>query len=540
MEPTWQRNLERLLNLYDPQRGLVRKSGKHGVGHSSPALAALLLRRNAPGDRETAVRIVEEVLAAQYTQAGVDYGRFPMLTPSNWADLNGTLFLIDPLVTIAEHYAHLLPDDLPQRLEEALRLATVAVERRWEHEVFDMHRDFTGYSNIFALYVRSLLQLARHFDDDRLRTIGEGQWRRWFIHTSYYGVDEFVSPNYNTIVLNALRTLQAIAPSEAARAEMAMMHQYLLALQFAVHHPRLGLPVSGVSRDYRLFLDPGKGGVVDPDDEDTGGCAPDVLDEYRNRRYPHRAAGRAGVTPFRFATWQTDRGGLGSMTGGHYFWQQIHLIAAVGDSPADRAIAYLNGDRMNLLNGWVAQADHRALCLTGRTTLSYYHTQLRQRPASLPAARSKPVCLGLVGDWTVEFDDDGIVLRAYDHALYVYPFALADGRIQPSRWREETVDIGGRAIRVLRAEDHWIWAGCVVDLRAGGDDRPPRPTLSATDTPTHLAVAESGGLHIDLTHLPSGECVETYDQDPRTLPLLDAPAYTLQGGELTWRAAQPV
>ncbi|MFW6155136.1 MAG: hypothetical protein ACOC95_07970 [Planctomycetota bacterium] len=543
MEPTWHRTLERLLDLYDPQRGLVRKSGVHGVGHSSPRLAELLLRRGAPGDRDTAVRIIEEVLAQQYREPGIDEGRFPMLTPSSGADLNGTLFLIDPLVTIAEEHADLLPGDLSQRLDQALRRAVVAVERRWEYEVFDIHRDFTAYSNIFALYVRSLLQLARHFDDDRLRRAGEGQWRRWFIHTSYHGVDEFVSPNYNAIVLNALRAMRAIAPSDAARAEMAMMHAYLLALQFGLHHPRLGLPVSGVSRDYRRFLDPGTGGVVDPDDDDdTGGRAPAaVLEEYRHRQYPYRASGRAGITPFRFATWQTNRGGLGSMTGGHYFWQQIHLMAAVGNAPAERAIAYLNGDRMNLLNGWVAQADHRALCLTARTTLSYYHTQLRERPADLPAPRSKPVCLGLVGDWAIEqADDEGIILRAYGHALHVHPFAIDDGRIQPNRWREDVVEIGGHSVRALRAEDHWTWAGCVVDLRPDADGRPQRPDLSVTDDPTRLVLTERGGLRIDLTRLPSGECVETYDRDPRTLPLLTTPAYTLQPGELTWRAAQPV
>lgn len=45
---------------------------------------------------------------------------------------------------------------------------------------------------------------------------------------------------------------------------------------------------------------------------------------------------------------------------------------------------------------------------------------------------------------------------------------------------------------------------------------------------------------VRVNGLPGGECIETCDRDPRTLPLLASAAFTLQPGELTWRAARPV
>jgi len=48
---------------------------------------------------------------------------------------------------------------------------------------------------------------------------------------------------------------------------------------------------------------------------------------------------------------------------------------------------------------------------------------------------------------------------------------------------------------------------------------------------------ESGGLALRMARRPSGELVELYDQDWRTLPLFESPAHQLWPGELVAAAA---
>lgn len=539
--PAWHDRLEQLLSRFDAERGLVRKGDAHGVGHSSPVLAELLLRRNGPGDRDTAVAILEQVLARQHREDGPDQGRFPMLVPETWVDFNGTLFLVPRVLAIIEEHADLLPENLVRRLDDAMRLAAVAVERRWAEELFDVPRDFTAYSNVFVLYTQSLLLLGNHFGDERLLRTGEGQWRRWFNHVSTYGIDEFVSVNYNQIIFQALRRMQPAAPSPDVWGEMAMVMDHLCGLQYALHHPVLGLPISGVSRDYRRFVVPGEGAMPAINTGEAEAVAPPaVLEEYRNRQYPHEVTGRAGTVPFRFTSWQTPHAGLGSMTGGHYFPQQLHLIAAVGNSPTERAIAFITADRVNVVNGYVAQEGNRALCLFARTTTSYFHTQARQCIDRLPAPRTLPPSLGLVGNWTMTAEGEtGITLRAFDHRLHIRPFAITDGHLHPALWREGTVRVRGREVRVLRGDQKATYVGCLVELCGPDEPEPVKASMLSASVDEHrLVVEEADGLRISLIRLPSGEFVQTYAEDWRALPLITSPAHKLWPGDLAADASQ--
>lgn len=64
--------------------------------------------------------------------------------------------------------------------------------------------------------------------------------------------------------------------------------------------------------------------------------------------------------------------------------------------------------------------------------------------------------------------------------------------------------------------------------------------MTGSYTKTALALWESGGLRLSLARLPTGEFVERYKADWRTLPLLSSPAFTGWPGELTWGAARPL
>ncbi len=541
-EPTAEeRELTDLAARYDAARGLIRTHGAHGVGHSSPRFVELLLRRSAPGDAVTAARVLGCILDEQMPAEGADAGRFPMLIPEEWRDLNGTLFLISSLVAAVEEHAALLPAPLVARAESALRLAVTAVESRWQDEVFDVHRDFVAYSNVFVLYVQSLMLLARHFGDPRLRRAGGGQWRRWFNHVSYYGVDEFLSPNYNHIIGRALLRMQSAAPDPACAAEIGLALEYLMTLACGVQHPALGVPIAGISRDYRRFLAPGGGGFPALADGMAERWAPArAWTEYRNRQYPYGAEGRAGLTPFRFTSWQMPDHGLGSMTGGHYFPQQLHLVAAAGRSPEDRAIAFLNAEP-NLINGWVAQRDGRALCLFARTGMSYRHTQLRERIVTEPAPRSRPMTLGLSGDWSADAGADGALrLGAYGRTLRVTLFAWDGCRPRACIWTEGEIKVGGRPVRAFCAPAGAVYAGCVVEWLDGHTAGAPPSVVTGELAESALEVQESGGLRLTLARLPNGEFVERYSSDWRTLPLIRTPACTVWPGEMTWRSANPV
>src|SRR5690606_12067257 len=140
------------------------------------------------------------------------------------------------------------------------------------------------------------------------------------------------------------------------------------------NHPLMRVEAVGVSRDYRVFVPPGKGEFTFLEHEPTHGYTPpaDVVKAFKNRQFPYRVTGRAGMTPFLYQSWQDNTAAMGSMTGGNYFPQQIHLMTAVGTSPVDRACAFFNALPDNPIQGYVRQHDHRALCLFARTPTPYH------------------------------------------------------------------------------------------------------------------------------------------------------------------------
>lgn len=541
--------LNRLLTQLDTQRRLVVKTPataageptRYAVGQFSLELAELLLQRGADDDATLAAGLIDAVLAEQRLDAGPDRGRFPMMVPEPWRDLNGTLFLLPYLVALARDYAGALPGALTARLEQAIRLSVGVVKARWESEVFDVHRDFTCYSNIFVLYVQALVLLGEHLDDADLREIAQGQWRRWFNHTSSYGIDEFVSTNYNHVIFKALCRIKAASAGRPMHDEAAMVLEHLVALQSALHHPALGLPICGVSRDYRLFLEPGRGGFAPlAHGQADEHASASVLSEYRNRLYPHRAGGWAGTRPFRFACWQSDRCGLGSMTGGHYFPHHLHLLAAAGHSPTERAVAFMGGDGSNAISGFVRQADHRALCLFARAATAYFHTQLQLTPTGLPVPRTKPVSLALTDAWQLESAAGAdLCFSAFGHRLCVHGFAIEDGQVREMHWSAERITVNKVELQAWRADPRFTLVGCVVEVLGPGAPPTDRPVVMAEAVDRRLDLRERGGLGLAVSVLPSGEYVEHYPDDWRATPLFSSPAHTLWPGEMAHRTARP-
>jgi len=520
---------------FDADASLVRSGARLWVAFSSLEYAILLLRRDQAGDRQRAAAIVAAVLGAQMHEPAWDRGRFPMSLPETWRDLNANLFLAPELVEIHSQWLPLLPEALAVRFRHAVSEAAEAVERRWADELFDVHRDFKAYSNIFVLYIRALLLLGRCLGRERLRRDGESQWQRWFNHVSTYGIDEFCSPTYNEVVYDGLLGILGETAGARMRAEVTMVLDHLSALQHAVCHPLLRLGVVGTSRDYRLFVPPGGGAFRFLEHAGDASYRPPaaVLDEFRQRRYPHRVAGRAGLVPFRFQSWQERNAAMGSMTGGHYFPQQIHLMIAVGTSPTERACAFFQADPSNPINGYVCQRDGRALCLFARTPTSYRLTQLREPADELPLPGTLPPCLGLTDGWELRRHEPGrLVVAARGYALHLATFALTGDSLEPAPLTPEKTETGeGHHVTGWRAAPEVIWFACLAELLP--DSAPPSAvTLNGHVGDRLVTLDESGGLALRLARRPSGELVQLYDQDWRTLPLFESPTQPLWPGDL--------
>ena len=526
--------IQELESAFDSQASLIREGDRLCVGQRSLEYVTLLFHRDHPGDGQRACAIIEALLAVQLHEPAWDRGRFPMTFPEVWRDLNATLFMAPQLAEIYLSWLPRLPEALAVRFRQAVSDAVEAVDRRWADERFDAHRDFKSYSNIFVLYIQALLLFGRCLDSERLRRDGEAQWQRWFIHISTYGIDEFCSATYNEVVYQGLLGIHSASADPRMQAEVTRVLDHLSAFQHAVSHPVLRLNVVGSSRDYRRFLKPGGGAFqyLEHPGDDAYRPPAEVLEEFRHREYPYRAAGRAGTVPFRFQTWQLRGAAMGTMTGGNYFYQQIHLMLAVGTSPLDRACAFFQADRDNPINGYVSQRDGRALCLFARTVTSYRLTQLREPVGELPLAGTKPPCLGLTEGWTVRQHEPGrLIATAYGYALHLRVFALAGDRLEPALLTPEKLNLDGRNFTGWRADPEVVWFVCLAELLPEGE-APADHALSGSIGERLVTLRESGGLSLKLARRPSGEMVELYDEDWRTLPLFESPAHQLDAGGL--------
>ncbi len=499
------------------------------------------LIRAVPPHLTPGTRPFEMVLEMQVAEDSSPLvGQFPLRIGSKAGDRNAVLFLLPSLIEL-ELAVQPRPKLAPlarQMIERAIR----AVEARWDEEVFEPHRDFKLYTNVFLLYVGALLMLGRHRDDARLLRKGLAQWKRWYFHFAYHGLDEFASPTYHQVDVEALRTIRVHAPDESAQNQATRAIEFIAAFEHAITHPRLGLFVCGSARHYRDFA-----GTVDTPDLThwKGEHARDVPDavrsEFERRSFPFRASGRAGTRPFMFSTWQSDRSAMGSMTGGNYLWQQIHWMAAVGDSPAERAVAWMPGT-FTPTSGHVCQRDNTALCVFHRLPHSFHRTQAPLADAQVRATLEE-VGIGLQKHWTALRDEHGRYLFiAHGHVLVVQPFVLQSDRIEPATLSMIERNNIGQVIHKSRPSDfnEWVfdteplWLGCQMTLVPEGSI--PKPAaLNFNREGSVMKFESSAGLEVTLLLRPCGEVVELFNPQPAQVPLLSAPAAIIHAGDVLVR-----
>lgn len=491
------------------------------------ARASALLEGGGRQAVEEAAGLITHVLDAQDLDAdGPRYGQVPMQLPGSPGDLNAALFRL-PLLASLDARRHSLPAEIAHRLHVAAEAMVTAAERRWDEELFDPHRDGLAYSNVTLLQVRALAIGSRITKQDRLRRRAVATWRRWLHRIALTGVDEFLSPTYGAIVLETLRELPNLLADPQSTTEIARVQSHLAAIFRAVTHPILEVPVCGMSRSYRRSFLPGHAPAWSPE----LARLPSPSDE--PHRYPRRAAGRATAVPFRWTSFQQPAWGLGSFTGGHYFWQQIQLVAAAGTSRDARDLCWMPA-APTPTPGFVAQRDGTALCLFSRTAATLHATQWAGRTES-PRERAGSYGVAVAGRWQLLAQTDGgYRLSSPDGPmLWLLPFVLREGGVQACRLEERSplpslhalpADTAPHRAYLFPEEPEQI------GLVASFDALP-------TALPVHCAAGrhhtlQAGRLTLAWTVLPDGRMVEQYDDDWRTAPILQSPELTLYPGDL--------
>ncbi len=503
---------ESLLGRLDPASGLIGEAGTRT--RLSLELAIGLLRNGKP---DAAAQSIDAVLALQCADPDAyAYGQFPLnLGPWDYQDLNIILFLLPHLLELEVAHAATLPSATRARLATALDRAGDAVLRRWDEEVFDLHRDHVCYTNVALLQIRSLVLLGRYRQQPRLLRVAAGQWRRWFTHAAYFGIDEFLSPTYAEVDREALDDILLHAEDPRMLIEARVVLDHILAEQAAVLHPVLGLPLCGSSRHHRGFIQPGPMA--------GGHAGPPVPAISTAHDFPYRATGRAGLIPFRWRTWQLATAGLGSMSGGHVFWQQIHAIAAVGTDAWHRAVAWFPG-RCTNTPGWTDQRDGDVLCLFHRGITSMHGTQWCV-PRSQAAEPLGEHGLGIIGSWLERHEASRLILSAHDWNLVVDTWA--DGAPAPLHRQDctSTGQAGTHGSTTTFAEwtfpNHATWFAARMRLVSASAPLPALPAWRWS-TDGHGVSLADGDRVVEVKVLPHGEAVSS-EGLRRDEPLLQTP-----------------
>lgn len=497
--------------------------------------AALLYGRNQAPDSRKADLIIEKVISYQNTDKNAQvYGQSGFAAGDTPGDLNVALFH-GPyyFIRLWPHIIKMAPATAEKFKQSARRLAEAA-DRRWDEEVFDIHRDFKAYTNVFIMQINTLQLAGNALQDERLRRRAESQWQRWFNHISYYGIDEFTSPSYSNIDIENLLNIHEYARQPKMKAQVTMVLDFFATQQYAVSHPLLKTQIVGSSRNYRSFVKPGNNEVdiIKESPEGSYTKPAQLAQEYANRTFPYEASGRATIHPFFYKSYQTANGGLGSMTGGNYFWQQIHCLVALGKNEEERALAYLPGS-FTPINGFVEQQKNTALCVFSRTANTYIRTQA-QSPYQAIKEAFGGFGMGVTTGWQEKVNNENqLILSAYNQEMHVYPFALKNGKVVPVKLvykkRDKTTEKNYHKREADFGEyvfpDDAAWVGCWVTYVPAGT-KVPKPTITY-QLRNKVITVKAKNLILTLFQQPAGEITQLYKQDWRTTPLLQTPAETV-------------
>lgn len=441
-------------------------------------------------------------------------------------DFNSALFRADILfVKLWDHQDKMSPETRVNFLKSCERVLEAA-KRRWDTEVFDIGRDFAAYSNIFVLYVETLALAGERFNNTRLKKTARSQWTRWYNHISFFGIDEFASPTYNYVIFSHLKNIHDFCRDERVQRETREVMDHLYLLQSAITHPVLKLPVSGISRDYRMFLVQADARSEVLTSSLDGYTPPPRAVEINTRRnYPFEVVGRASIMPFIFMSYQLEDAAMGSMSGGSCFQQQIHCMAAVGKSEDERAVMFLQGS-YTPVNGFTDQRGTSVLCVYNRLPAYWHLTQWRGDMARYKDTFGE-FGVGISANWREKIHTpDHIVLEAYGYDLHIFPFAVEKEMITGCDLvMKHRTTTSLRYHPRPRVFDEYVfppepdWFGAHIALAKAGSEI-ANPGIAYSNQDGVLSFSTNLGHQVRLFIAEKGDTKQLFNVDPSLIPIL--------------------
>ncbi|KAA3661366.1 MAG: hypothetical protein DWQ10_04685 [Calditrichaeota bacterium] len=461
----------------------------------------------------------------------VTYGQWDWRWKNNQkvVDFNRALFMADMMFgKLWEQQDKMSVATRKNFITSCERLLEAAV-RRWDTEVFDIGRDFVNYSNIFVLYIETFTRAGARFHDARLQKTAVGQWTRWYNHISYYGIDEFASPTYNRVIFKHLANIHDFSNNERVKREVKEVMDHIYLLQSVLTHPNLKVPVTGISRDYRKFIErsDARSGVLTRPLPKGYSPPAKAVNLNKHRSYPFEVIGKAATNPFIFISYQLKDAGMGSFTGGNCYEQQIHCFVAVGKNEHERASAFLQGTYVHV-NGFTDQIKNATLCVYNRLP-NYWHTTQWRGDMSKYQETFDDFGIGITSEWKEKLNTpDQLVFSAYDYELHIFPFRIQDEKLvsnQLTRKHRTSTSPSGRYHPRERVYDEFVfpedddWFGAFITFVKSG---------AKVKKPEIIYAHENGirSFNTDLGHqirlfvTENNETKQLFNVDPEMIPLL--------------------
>lgn len=514
--------LQELDRRYNPQTVLIDGSNLR----TSLIYANLLYKQNTPASNTKADSVLNKVISFQVIDTeSEDYGVWPWSQGGIIGDKNVPLFHANPMLVKLWKQQDKMSFYTRSAFNLSCQRLVEAAERRYDEELWAIGRSGEAYSNVFALYIETLTAAADRFSNMRLKRKARTMWARFYNHFLIYGVDEFLSTNYDEVIFDALHSIATFYDGEQESVEIKNMMDFIYTAQSGVTHPMLKLPIVGVSRDYRRMSMKGDSRVQFLQDLPDDYIVPTITKEINaNRQYPFEVVGRAGAVPFTYKSYQLPNVAMGSMSGwGNYFWQQIHCMASAGLNENQRATLFVPGS-YTPINGFTHQQELSTLCVYNRLPTLWHITQWRQNLDNIKESFGE-FGVGLSDQFEeIEHNNEKIVLRAYGYDFHLFPYLLNDNKIESCflelRKRTETSPRYHR--RKMEFKEYVFpeqpkWFGVFIKIVKEGEKVHKPKIQHHISNGTH-SFSTSEGHEVKVAATEQGAYVQIYEEDINLMP----------------------
>jgi len=488
----------------------------------------LLFKRGDAASVQRAETILKTIISAQVTDPGnTHYGNWPWGIDRTIGDRNPPVFFARRMLgELWDLQDRMLPS-MVNTFKKSCELLVNAAERRWDVEVFAANRAGVAYTNVYSMYVETLTLAGIRFDDSRLKQLAQDKWKVFYDNFTKYGIDEFLSRDYDNITFNALWSMHGLVTGEQQDQVKEVM-DYIFILKQAVTHPKLYTPVVGMSRDDRKFVtgSDARSDFQNPNLTPVGYVVPDDVKTLRSRTaYPFEVNGRAGAYTFTFNSYQEEKAAMGSMTGwGSYYSQQVHCMASIGTSTSARTTLFVPGSYIHV-NGFTDQKKLTALMVYNRLPTLWHRDQWKGNQNDISSTLFD-FGVGLSSQWKVLSSESGKVVLNSTRGFHVYLFPyILDSNNQIKGCSLNQVKRTSTSEKYHAADSSFdellfpsdaLWFGVYIKI-VPDNTSVTAPTISFNKNGENMVFSTDEGHKLEIGK-KDGVSVQIRDVDPLSLP----------------------